>query len=183
VWKSVKRLTALNGSATAPEVPVGKYEYRVDVVSGRVTTTSPHELLYSYGTVPFATLCNDPLSGSGGECGNSTEQVGTTIFTDGGGWYGGYYPQYNAALSVKTTTCRSAKLQFAQRTSDGSYDTYVQFIQSASDPQAATTGPNTIGNINVTLDGGPWILNVAADGGNHVVWVNGTFNCYSTTGF
>ena len=66
LWKSVKRLRALNSSTTAPEVPIGRFANRVDVVSGRATTTSPLKTLYSYGAVPLETLCKVPQSGSGG---------------------------------------------------------------------------------------------------------------------
>jgi hypothetical protein len=183
VWKSVKRLSGAEGTVAAPDVPIGKYEYRVYVIEGRTIATSPIKLLYSYGEVPFETVCQNPLLTKSSDCNIGTEQVGTTIFSYAGGFFGGYYPTYDLALSAKTTTCRSVTLQFAQRTSDGSYDTYVQFIQSATDPEAMTTGPNTIGVITATLDGGPWILNVAGDDGPDDVKLNGTFDCYSTTGF
>jgi hypothetical protein len=87
------------------------------------------------------------------------------------------------AQNITATTCRSASLQFAQYSGDGTYDTYIQFIQSASDPESQSTPKGTIGTMNATFDGGPWILNVAADGySGDVVQINGTFDCYSLTG-
>jgi hypothetical protein len=36
--------------------------------------------------------------------------------------------------------------------------------------------------MNAHLDGGPWILDVASDGSVNIA-VNGTFNCYTPSGF
>jgi hypothetical protein len=185
VWKSVEKLHGLSGSMNARAVPIGKYLYRIEIAIGRSNATSAAKLLYAYGTVPFETVCAAMIGG--GNCSAGTQQVGTTIFTYAAQFNSSLYPNYLQALSAKTTTCRSANLQFApyNTSQSGSYETYVQFIQSASDPETASTGPNTIGTITATLDGGPWILNLSHGINNYTggaVYFNGSFNCYSTTG-
>jgi hypothetical protein len=184
VWKSVESLYGRNGTVNASEISIGRYLYRVDIISGKSSTKSKAESIYAYGTVPFETVCAS-LFGQGG-CNVETEQVGSTIFTYVVKFSAQTYPNYSQDISAKTTTCRSATLQFAQPNNSGPNDSYLQVIQSASDPENASISPGVIGTFAITLDGGPWILNVS--NGNVLsyntvpVEVNGTMDCYSTTG-
>lgn len=182
VWKSVERLHGRSGSATAPAVPLGQYLYRVDIVVAKTAASSPPKKLYAYGAVPFQTVC----AAIRGSCDTQTEQIGTTIFTYVWSANADAYPRYSQDISEKSTTCRTGTLQLAQPNSDGTNDAYLQIIQSASDPENGSTVAGTIGTFAITFDGGPWILNVASSNLNYgdgdSVQINGTFDCYSTTG-
>ena len=69
---------------TLPSVPLGFYHYKVLVSTsaGRVILQTSLKPLYSYGTIPFSSLCgatNASVGGSG--CGLNTVQVGANLFT------------------------------------------------------------------------------------------------------
>jgi len=183
VWKSVRQLKGAEGTVSAPSVQIGEYKYRILIVVGRKTIMSTTKTLYAYGSVAFETVCLNPKISKNGSCSTGTAQEGTTILTYAGEFSSQNYPTYDQALSVRTTTCRSVTLQFAMQTvAIGT--AYVQIIQSASDPQSQSTAPATIGTLSASLDGGPWILNVASSDSQYDdVLINGTFNCYSTSGF
>jgi hypothetical protein len=183
VWKSVRQLKGAEGTVSAPSVQIGEYKYRILILVGRKMMTSATKTLYSYGSIAFGTVCLNHKISNSGNCSTGTAQEGTTILSYAGEFGSQNYPTYDQALSARTTTCRSVTLQFAMQTVSIS-TAYVQIIQSASDPQAQSTGPGTIGTFSATLDGGPWILNVASSNSQYdYVLINGTFNCYSTTGF
>ena len=168
---------------TAPGIQMGKYGYRLAIVKPhKAPIYSRGRNVFSYGTVSFAAICDSPKVRSDG-CGPGTTQVGSTVFSYAG-VFGDFanktYPTYYEPLSVPRTTCRSVALRWSEY--GGSGPTYVQIVQSATDPQAASAAPDVVGTMDAHLDGGPWILDVASDGSVDIA-VNGTFNCYTSTGF
>ena len=187
VWKRIKKLAGTKGTAYAPTVAMGKYAYRIYVSKPHkpyvIAKTSGGRTVYSYGSVPLSAICNIPSVLQSGSCGLATAQVGTTVFAYEIWARGASYPSYAEALSVPKTTCRSVTLYFAQVDPLAPEAAYVQLVQSASDPQTASTPSNAVGTTTARLDGGPWILDVAVGGGTDAVGLNGTFNCYTTSGF
>lgn len=193
VWRTVKKLKGLSGSAVAPRVPQGRFEYRVIATgkkAGRATllAASGAKTLYSYAPVSLLRLCNTDLTfNAGGWCQGGTEQVGATVYAYAALLYANQYPQWDDSLdSTANTTCRSAHLTFAQN-DDGAggsqgFATYVRVVQETVDAVSASAPPNTIGALAVHLDGRPWHMDAASSttGG---VYVNGSFDCWSASGF
>ena len=184
VWKSIKAWKSTSGSALAPGVPLGMWTYRIIAVhAGRVLAASEPRVLYAYGNVPLGVICR----GHGVCTTPHTEVVATHAFT----WVTGIdttfateYPKFYAILNANSTTCRSAVLEFASQrpTTPGTGKTYIELLQASSDPQEASTGPNSVGVLRATLDGGPWYVEVSDTQGKGVV-VNGTWSCYTPTGY
>jgi hypothetical protein len=83
VWKAVANvaLSQSSGTAIAPKVPMGKYEYRARVIGhGQVLRISEAQVLFSYGNVVLATLCNAP-NVQQGTCGQGTVQIASHVFS------------------------------------------------------------------------------------------------------
>ena len=178
VWKNVERLRAGPGTATAPGVPMGKYDYRLRVTkSGRTVVTSAVRPLYSYGTVAFSTLC---AYVNNGPCSSNTVQIGTTIFT----YYlsgSNVYPTYSAIMKFPSTSCSNMSVEFGTDDTTSGAHAYVEMIQSRTDPQYGSTPIATIEKFSPTLDGGPFYLEVSETGG-YTVYLNGPATCYTASG-
>ena len=185
VWQRIEKLPGRGGTAYAPRVAIGKYVYRIYVSKPHkpyvIATASTARTVYSYGSVAFSTICQSSAQLQPYGCNAGTDQVGTTVFSFAGYTFSEIYPSYYEAMSAPATTCRSVTLRFAY-SSGAPGTTYVQLVQSASDPQDASTPSDAVGTLTAQLDGGPWILDTASGGGSSVA-INGTFNCYTPSGF
>ncbi|MGA2877214.1 MAG: hypothetical protein ABSE82_16985 [Nitrososphaerales archaeon] len=173
---------------TLPSVPLGFYHYKVLVSTsaGRVILQTSLKPLYSYGTIPFSSLCgatNASVGGSG--CGLNTVQVGANLFTyDLEGNFSGYQPpNYATLIMFPANTCRSITLNFAlSETNTQPTDTaYIQIIQTTLDPEQASTPQGTVGTLVANLDGGPWYLQNSAINGDNVYY-NGSASCWTASG-
>ena len=184
-WKSVEKLKGTSGTAATPRMVLGRYVFRI-LSSGARRTASPGHTLFVYGRVSFEVVCHAVHGGCSGA--PQTEEVGSTIFTYTGAFYSATYPSWAQALSASKSTCRSATLHFAQETDydPNGYTSYLEVVQAGPNPQMNSTGPNTIGTLTVTLNGGPWIVSTADTEPNAIdtsaVFLNGHFSCYTTTG-
>jgi hypothetical protein len=188
VWKSVLSLTARSGVANAPALPMGETGVRLYADVDGVRTTSKVDTVYAYGPVSIDAICASPgtQSDTDSGCSGGNEQIGSNIFV-----YNvmlesndDQYPNFNDAITSSKTTCRSGTLQFAEQSSFGSYQTWVEIVQSASDPQVSTTPPDSIGTFTFSLDGGPWYLETSGNNTSFgtAVAATGTFQCYTPSG-
>ena len=183
VWKLIKKLPGKMGQVAPTTVGMGRYNYRVIVVLRRKTiAVSATRALYAYGPVALSSICKAPQVTGPFSCQPNTEQVGATVFDSALLTDANIYPAYTNALTGTKTTCRSMHLLFAQDDHFGSTTTYVQLVQSASDPQSASSPPDTVGVLNAHLDGGSWILDTALATGEGM-FLNGSFDCYTPSGF
>ncbi len=186
VWTRYRVLGSTAGTSVVKAPDIGKYEFRVLASTKKATvTSSSDEVLYSYGTVTLTDFCNEAI-----QCNDSGNvQIGSTDYTYAEYWNtSDTYPQWGEAANLaQNTSCRSATLTFAGSGDfDGaaSFVTYEKIVQTKSQATQASTAPNTIGTLTVTLDGGPWIQDISTSdtGINANVYLNGTFSCYTPTG-
>jgi hypothetical protein len=190
VWKDVTALSGHSGTKTIPAVQLGRYSYRVKVYKkGKTVVLSAAKLLYSYGRVTLANLCNEENENiqvdDTDNCDPQTVQVGTHIFTyliedEPPGWT-------DTDTDVKVSgqaSCRSISIQFAlDNNADTSDVAYVQVIQSTADPQNASVAQGSIGNAYFTLSGSAWYLNLATSNAyNDNEYVNAYLSCWSASG-
>jgi hypothetical protein len=202
----VLSLRGKSGTVSAPGAPIGDYVYSVLEVSGTQSQRSISRRLYSYGTVPFATVCRylpssdfaaggyiDGIGGAG--CTSGTNQLGSTpssfayaaIANDQAA-----YPSSLLAVNDPSSTCRSVSLQFAEgnQGTESSFTTYVEIAQRTAGSQSASAQPNSVGSLQATLANGSWTIYVSTndseDQGSFSnyseVLLNGTFSCYTPTG-
>jgi hypothetical protein len=189
VWKNVVLLKGRSGTQSVPAVQMGRYRYRVNVTHRSSTVVvSATKLLYSYGRVTLADLCNEPSTSiivHNTNCNTQTVQVGEHIFTyliedSPPGW-----PNTNTEVTVSAkTSCRTISIQFALDNNANSQDlAYVQVVQTSSDPQSKSVGTGAIGDAYFSLDGGPWYLNIATSNAyNDNEYVNAYLSCWSLNG-
>ena len=188
VWKGIQVLPGRSGSAKSAKVQMGRYAYRIQAHhSGRVVATSNTATLYSYASVPLTNLCNEGNShvqvNDTNGCDTNTVQVGGTVFTyliqDGPP----PPPQYDQDVTVSArTSCRSISLQWALDNNAPTADSaQVQIVQASADPQTAKVAQGRIGSKTMTLDGGPWDLNLSASNFDNE-YVNASLSCWSATG-
>jgi hypothetical protein len=192
VWKDVTGLSGHSGTKTIPAVQLGRYSYRIKVYrKGKTIVFSATKLLYSYGRVTLADLCNEQdqhqsiVVEDTNNCDPQTVQVGSHIFTyliqdEPPGWTN---TDTVAKVSSKSS-CRSISLQFALDNNAGSGDqAYVQVIQSSADPQNASVGEGAVGSAYFTLSGSPWYLQLATSNAySDNEYVDGYLSCWSPTG-
>ncbi len=194
IWLSIGKLKGTSGSFRAPGEPIGQWIYRVVAVKdAHVLAVSLGRALYSYGAVSMATICEERCTGSG------TEVVGTHVFTyvvsNRGSNSESFsdrshtsttddrYPAFTGFYHANTTSCRSAVLDFASATPKGDTgDSRAEVLQSTTNPEVASVGPNKIGILHATFDGGPWYLE-GSDALGFVLLLNGTWSCYTSSGF
>jgi hypothetical protein len=187
VWKTVQKLKGTSGTADAPGVSTGKYVYRIDAQADhRAISFSVDRLLFAYGNIPFLTFCialNQAPGGVGSNdglgCRDGNIQIGSTDYTYAANddqWV--TYPSYAELVNVSKSTCRSVSISFG----DPNDSSYVQIVQSSSNPETSSAGDNAVAQAKLPLDGGPWILNAAEGSGESNIYFNGTLSCYSITG-
>lgn len=183
VWETVVDHVkhGTNLKVTAPKLPeLGHYRYRMQAVrdGSVVARTKLTHSIFAYGTVKLKAMCNKIMDD--GYCEDGYEEVGSTVFDFSTRTYSACCGSYENVMSLPKTSCRSITLHFAS--SEPSEDTtYVKLVQSASDPQYASTPPNTIGTLSASLDGGSWILSAQTTNG-HEVYYAGSASCYSHDG-
>lgn len=187
VWRTIQKLEGFSGKVNAPRAAQGRYVYRLlALYHGIGYAQSPWKLLFVYAPVSLQTMCNGSDLSINGYCGTGTEQVGSTVYPYAAELYAYLYPQWLDSLdSTSNTTCRLMRLTFAENvnSADGSsYSTNLQLVQETMAPQSASTPADTVGTFVARLDGHPWHLD-AASGNNGGVMVNGSFDCYTATGF
>jgi hypothetical protein len=184
VWKRYAVLKGVSGTASEKGQPLGKYEFRIYVsTKTKAVTASVGRFLYSYGNVALSEICREF---NGSTCQGGTIQVGDNVYSYADE-YGvqNEYPDYD---SFNHTTCASAHLTYAGYPPDvnGNYVTYEKVVQAKSNAVDSSAQPNTIGTLNVKFDGGPWILDVSTNVTNLEdsipIYLNGTFECYTSTG-
>jgi hypothetical protein len=181
VWQNVEKIRTAR-TASAPGVQIGRYDYRLLVVSnGKAVAASATRDLYSYGKIPWATLCSD--YGNFGPCAPpATVQIGTTVFT--------YvyesseppsYPTYENFLQLPDTSCKTMTVQFATSDTNAGDYAYLQLVQSKTAAQYGQTPEGTIGSTTFRMDGGPFYLNDAESVG-YSMFFNGSAICYTRNG-
>ncbi len=192
VWRDVTALRGHFGTAKAPKVQLGRYRYRIKAYKkGRTVVFSQAKLLYSYGRVTLADLCNAQnqhpaiIVYNTNNCDPATVQVGSNAFTyliedAPAGWT-------NTTTEVEVTrktSCRSISLQFALDNNANSGDqAYVQVIQSTADPQSASVTQGSVGSAFFTLSGSSWYLNLATSNAyTDNEYINANLSCWSSTG-
>jgi hypothetical protein len=182
VWKNVERLPRTAGTTTAPAVTMGKYEYRLRVVAkGKQVTVSKTHPLFSYGRVSYMKLCTS--ADFAVDCSSGAVQVGDTAFTYAEDDIPETFPSYGEELSDKKTSCSSITVTWGYVDNDAS-NSYIQIIQSATDPQQSSTPNGTLGTLVAKLDGGPFFLDSSADSNtaDQFIYFNGSARCYTDTG-
>lgn len=94
------------------------------------------------------------------------------------------YPAFTGFIHANTTSCRSAVFEFASATPKrDTGNSRAEVLQSTINPQVASAGPNNkIGILHATFGGGPWYLE-GSDALGFVLLLNGTWSCYTPTGF
>jgi hypothetical protein len=187
VWKAIQVLPGRSGSAKSARVQMGRYAYRIQVHrSGKIIATSKTATLYSYAAIPLTNLCNEDTStvyvNDTDGCQTATVQVGGTVFT--------YLiqddppapPQYDQDVTVAArTSCRSISLQWALDNNAQPSDTaQVEVVQASADPQTAKVAQGRIGSKTMSLDGGPWDLNLSSTNSD-AEYVNASLSCWSAT--
>ena len=191
-WKDVEKLKGTAGTETAPGVPAGKYVYRIQArQSMKVVAVSASKVLYSYGRVSLATLCNNPgvIINAGNGCPyNGSAQIGDHVFP-----YvilvtsneGSVYPNFYNLIDFPATTCRSIAFSFGMPANGSqSGDTaYLETIEQTRDPQVASAGFGVLKTLHAKLDGHPWFLENSASNGADEIAINGTASCYTLSGY
>jgi energy-converting hydrogenase Eha subunit A len=145
-----------------------------------------------YMSVPLAALCA-PGGGESNEfdsctLGDGITQMGSQPFS-----YAAISPVYNnlpEAMTFPKTTCQSLTLEFGfspseDNTVPGLTNT-VSVTQNNLSPKQATVSSNQLGKLTVKLNGGPWVIdtaaNVPAPGGNWALFLNGSARCSTNNG-
>ena len=191
-WKDVEKLNGAAGTETAPGVPIGKYLYRIQVRQNtKAVAVSPSKVLYAYGTVPLASLCNNPgvIINAGNGCPfNGSTQIGGRVFP-----YvvlvtsneGSVYPSFYNLIDFPATTCRSIAFSFGMPVNGSqSGDTaYLETIEQTRDPQMAGAGFGVLKSLHAKLDGHPWFLENSASNGADEIAINGKASCYTPSGY
>jgi hypothetical protein len=179
-WENVEHLKAASGTTTAPAVRIGPYVYRIRLSTGKKTvTTSRAENLYSYGKITMQDLCDTLIGGS--TCDPRTVQIGDQAFNFIF-WPGTYaYPTWVQVFQFTKTSCRQISVRFATNGSTNGDRAYTQVVQSGTKPTQSSSPTGVIGTMNVSLNGGPYILNgsTSSDG---IEYFNGSALCYTATG-
>jgi hypothetical protein len=180
VWKRYAVLKGTSGSTSLLGQPLGKYEFRI-LASTKTTTVaySSDRVLYSYGNVAMQTICSGLIGSS--NCQPQTEEVGSTVFTYVVSSYARIYPKFYSALQGSSTTCRSAAIGFA---ADGQQagTVYARVEQAKINPENASTPYNEVGKLSATFAGGAWSFDLSTTSEYGPV-ANGTFSCYTASGF
>lgn len=191
VWKNVVLLKGRSGTARAPKVQMGKYRYRVRVDRNRRTVVlSSTKLLYSFGKIPLANICNDSYNNSNvsmsdtNGCQTQTVQVNGMVFTYLIQDYPPASPNYDQDITFGVnTSCRSITFQFSMDNNATSSDTAsIELVQSKSDPQTKQVGAGQIAYAFFHLDGGPWDLDLSETNTETAEYVNGRVSCWSASG-
>jgi len=179
-WKTVKALAGLTGSTWAPPVPIGKYDFRVMVAHRGISSiVSQAQVVFSYGSVPFATVCK-LAPASSFNCISGSASAGSQLFSYAAILNASAYPGFNGDIHEPSTTCRSATLHWVAYPSP--YDvSWLRVVESRHGSQTGEGVLGSVGTLHALLYGGPWILE-AADGPGPAVAVNGTLSCYTSGG-
>ncbi|MFJ9979596.1 hypothetical protein [Streptomyces cyaneofuscatus] len=140
----------------------------------------------SLRTVTLRALCNAPGHTSY-ICGlkTRTKTVGETLFSYQGTTNpnrNNKYPEFDEIMGLPSTTCKTITLQFGADTYNMEPDDKVvlRVLQSSGGLEAEAK-PGKIGNLTVTLNGGPFKVEGATTNGNSVV-ANGTAECFTANG-
>jgi len=178
VWKNVLHLRRASGTDNAPGARMGKWMYRIRVVrDGSTVVSSKSHPLYDYGTVPYQQLCDAWV----GDCIPFDIQIGNTVFTVMFGVNNAQYPTgWGTVLQFHKTSCRSVTMQYATQTVPD--NVYIQLIQADSPAQSGEGPGNQVNTFTASMDGGPFILEVADDNGGDWIDVNGSADCYTSDG-
>jgi len=185
VYRNVAKLHVKRGLVTAPEVPMGRYAYRIVAKKGKkVVRVSAAHTLYSYGTLSLWQLCDrdDHLRrGLDGYCPDvDTVQVGGRVFSyvaegTGDG------PDSSYALAAQRSSCRSVSLRFAIDNDADSRSYGVALSQENADQQTATGTYGNIASAHFSIGSGAWDLVTWSNDGDWV-YFNGFLSCYTSTG-
>jgi hypothetical protein len=182
-WVTVGKVNSGGNGATVA-VPVGQQSFRLAVVYGRtvVANTSP-QVVYGYATMPLREVF-------------STDQEKPVVIASTSFKYVWapnldsfeyvHDAQQNALINVTHSPCRSLSLRFgASKDEPLGVDRYnmpdtVQIVREAADPVARRVGPETFGDLTVTLGRGQsWGLTLS---GSYYIYFNGTGSCYKPLG-
>lgn len=140
----------------------------------------------SLRTVTLRALCNAPGHTSY-ICGlkTRTKTVGETLFSYQGTTNpnrNNKYPEFDEIMGLPSTTCKTITLQFgADAYNMEPDDKVVLRVLQSSGGLEAEAKPGKIGNLTVTLNGGPFKVEGATTNGNSVV-ANGTAECFTANG-
>ncbi|MFJ8760756.1 hypothetical protein [Streptomyces cyaneofuscatus] len=140
----------------------------------------------SLRTVTLRALCNAPGHTSY-ICGlkTHTKTVGETLFSYQGTTNpnrNNKYPEFDEIMGLPSTTCKAITLQFgADAYNMEPDDKVVLRVLQSSGGLEAEAKPGKIGNLTVTLNGGPFKVEGATTNGNSVV-ANGTAECFTANG-
>lgn len=192
IYKNITKAPT-NGTVTLPGVPIGKYAYRVVAVKKvsrhgtKTVAVSRARVLYSYGPVSVAQLCQRTQHTSFGSCSTGTDTVGSQVFS---------YSAYNNARSgpdgspgviAQQSSCRSAHLEFAvgNDSADDDVSTVgVALYQEGADMLTATSPSRQVGVADFPIGSPAWNLvfwTETESGWPRVRW-RGTLSCYTTSG-
>lgn len=198
-WRAVAHFHVSSNSsstATLPGDPLGAYEYRVKVTTGRSVIVLTHDRpLYVFGTVTLQTICDAGSSQDNLSCSPGSVQLSNSTL---------YNYQVSGEVTNTTspgqtefefgnTSCQSGSLAVAvghPSSEGGPFGTgstaTLQIAQSASDPQLVTIPDTSEQQFNFKLDGGPFDIDswFAPAGNNNFedFYASGTFSCYTLNG-
>ena len=171
VWRNVATLRSDSATVSIPNIPMGRWGVRVAAIgSGKQAATyySPAKVVYSYQTFTW-----NPIDNASG-----TVSIGGRLFAFTGSicmyYCAGSVDQFPSYADNKIfpsgTSCRSITMDFVQ----DDYDSFnnvdkpdapaeLQFVQTTVDPVDAETPANVVGQVTVSLDGGPLDIQAAVD--------------------
>ena len=175
-----------------PSDPIGAFAYKVVVKSGKkILLQSSDQVLYSYGVVSLAVICNEAPGGNG-DCRSGSVQLQNSFIYN---YELSHYPESYAppgaeVISFPNTSCQSGSLTIEVGSSGATHpggSATIQIAQSASDPQTITINDTSQQAFNFTLDHGPfiiddWLTLGSNDYETEGVWYSGTFDCYTANG-
>lgn len=171
VWRNVATLGNANATVSIPNIPMGRWGLRVAAIgSGKQAATyySPVKFVYSYQTFTW-----NPIDNTSG-----TVSVGGRLFAFTGSVCMYYcdgsvdqFPSYaDNKIFPSGTSCRSITVTFVQDDYDSFNDVDnpdapadLEFVQTTVDPVDAETPADVVGQVTVSLDGGPLDIRAAVD--------------------
>lgn len=192
VWKTVKVLKGSAGKGTVSAGPVGKYLWRVVVLSKKnkgLTSVKRLITIYQDG-LPIVNICGEYGNYTGLNCQNTEAiTVGTVPFV----WFidQSVSLQPTQLFSISKSTCRHVDLIFGIRSQDyaerpGNTVT-LTLAQSVAAPVTVTAALDVPGTLSADIDHGPWSVTGSSsvkiqNAGGAEVYIGGTMSCYTATG-
>jgi hypothetical protein len=205
VVKTVRMNHADTGTIVLPGEGVGAWHERLaaETPKRQILALSIPRVIDTYGVISLTSLCSGVSSATNGSCSTSAApdvQINGTIYPNVISDVGAvpYQPGQagDSVLFDPASSCSSITLSFKVDSEDGNISNnefgYVSVTQAGATPHSAAVAAYQSGSFKVTLNQGPFYVNVqgtagsasSPDTGSPVidVYINGTALCYTTSG-